>query len=61
VLLVIGVFVAVAVSLSGAIRQSWTRTRTAETVADVEAVLEDGEVTDDAVEAGVPRVGAPTK
>ena len=46
VLLVIGVFVAVAVSLSGAIRQSWTRTRTSETMADVEAVLEDGEVTD---------------
>jgi uncharacterized membrane protein len=58
VLLVIGVFVAVAVSLSGAIRQSWTRTRTSETMADVEAVLEDGEVTDEAVEAGPSRAGS---
>jgi uncharacterized membrane protein len=51
VLMVIGVFVAVAVSLSGAVKQSWIRTRTADTVADVEAVLEDGEITDDVVEA----------
>jgi hypothetical protein len=55
------VFVAVAISLSGAIRQSWTRTRTAETVAEVEAVLEDGEVTDGATEAVPPKVGSPTK
>jgi uncharacterized membrane protein len=61
ILLVLGVFVAVAISLSGAIRQSWTRTRTAETVAEVEAVLEDGEVTDAATEAVPPKVGSPTK
>jgi uncharacterized membrane protein len=61
VLLVIGVFVAVAVSLSGAIRQSWTRTRTAETVAEIEAVLEDGEVTGEVAEAGPPRARVRTK
>jgi uncharacterized membrane protein len=61
VLLVIGVFVAVAVSLSGAVRQSWTRTRTAETMAEVEAVLEDGELSDEVVEAGPQRAGARTK
>ena len=40
-LLVLGVFVAVAISLSGVARQSWTRARAASAAAVVEAVLED--------------------
>ena len=60
VLLVIGVFVAVAVSLSGAVRQSSTRTRASETMAEVEAVLEDGELTD-GVAASPSRAGSPAK
>ena len=40
-LLVIGVFAAVAISLSGVARQSWVRAREASAVAVVESVLED--------------------
>lgn len=40
-LLVVGVFLAVAVSLSGAIRQSWTRSPSSKAVAEVDAVLKD--------------------
>lgn len=40
-LLVVGVFLAVAVSLSGAVRQSWTRSTPIKAIAAVEAVLED--------------------
>lgn len=42
-LLVLGVFIALAMGLSGAIKQSWARTRSAEAVAVVEAVLADQE------------------
>ena len=40
-LLVVGVFAAVAVSLSGVVRQSWARARSSTAVAVVESVLED--------------------
>ncbi len=40
-LLVIGVFVAIAISLSGVARQSWVRARAARAAALVESVLED--------------------
>lgn len=42
-LLVIGVFAAIAISLSGAVRQSWTKARATRAVATVEHALEDGE------------------
>jgi uncharacterized membrane protein len=60
ILLVIGVFLAVAVSLSGAIKQSWTRTRVAETVAETRAVLEDGEPLPVAAEAGAAQAASRT-
>lgn len=41
VLLVVGVVLAAAIGLSGAIKQSWTRGKAAASVAAVEAVLED--------------------
>src|SRR5665213_1123404 len=43
-LLVIGVFAAISVSLSGAVRQSWTTGKSSEAVGVVEALLEDQEV-----------------
>jgi Ca2+/H+ antiporter, TMEM165/GDT1 family len=61
VLLVIGVFVAVAISLSGAIKQSWSRTSVSETVAEVEAVLANGVVTDGPLETSALRPGPRTK
>jgi len=42
--LVIGVFLAIAVSLSGTVRQGWTRGKASEAAAAVEAVLEDREL-----------------
>lgn len=43
-LLVIGVFAAIAVSLSGAVRQSWTPGKTSKTIGAIEAILEDQDV-----------------
>jgi Ca2+/H+ antiporter, TMEM165/GDT1 family len=43
VLLVVGVLVAIAVSLSGAIRQSWNPGKASQAIAAVEAVLDDRE------------------
>ena len=43
-LLIVGVFTAIAMSLSGAARQTWTRGKSSEAVAVVEAVFEDHEV-----------------
>jgi Ca2+/H+ antiporter, TMEM165/GDT1 family len=54
-LLVIGVFAAIAVSLSGAVRQSWTRDKSTEIVAAVEAVLEDQELPGPLLEDVAPR------
>jgi|SRR5579864_1259852 len=52
-LLVVGVFVAVGVSLSGAVRQSWTRARSTKAVSTVEAVLEDKSISDGHLEESV--------
>lgn len=54
-LLVIGVFAAIAVSLSGAVRQSWTRGTSSEAVAVVEAVLEDQQVPSRLLEEVAPQ------
>jgi uncharacterized membrane protein len=55
VLLVVGVFAAIAVSLSGAARQSWTRSKPSEAVVAVEAVLEDQELPATLVEEAAPQ------
>jgi uncharacterized membrane protein len=54
-LLVIGLFVALAVSLSGALKQSSTRTGLTEAVATVEAILEDHDVRDHVLPDVIPR------
>jgi uncharacterized membrane protein len=53
-LLVIGVFAAIAVSLSGAVQQSWTRSKSIAVVEAVEAVLDDHEVSRELVEEIAP-------
>ena len=53
VLLVGGVLIAVSVSLSGAVRQSWTRTKPTDTVAAVQTVLEDTEQLDAVLDGDV--------
>jgi uncharacterized membrane protein len=50
VLLVLGVFTAIAVSLSGAVRLSWVRTKSTQAVVAVEAVLQDNDLQRDLVE-----------
>ncbi len=54
-LLVIGVFTAIAVSLSGAVRQSWLRGESSEAVAVVQEVLQDQEAPARLVEKVAPR------